>query len=62
MTDATADSVLTDVETDRGRRLAWQRRLTEFAESARRAVAAHPAVIPLLLTHRHGRAELLAPG
>jgi hypothetical protein len=34
------------------RRPAW-RRLTELAESARRAVAAYPAVIPTLLTHRH---------
>jgi AcrR family transcriptional regulator len=47
------DLVLADVETERGQRLAWQRRLSELAESARRAVAAHPAVIPLLLTHRH---------
>ena len=47
------DLVLAGVETGQERRLPWQRRLTELAESARRAVAAHPAVIPLVLTHRH---------
>jgi AcrR family transcriptional regulator len=47
------DLVLAEVETEPRRRLAWQRQLSELAESARRAVAAHPAVIPLLLTHRH---------
>lgn len=47
------DLVLADVETGQRRGLPWQRRLTELAESARRAVAVHPAVIPLLLTHRH---------
>jgi AcrR family transcriptional regulator len=47
------DLVLAEVDTGQRRRLPWQRRLAELAESARSAVAVHPAVIPLLLTHRH---------
>jgi AcrR family transcriptional regulator len=32
----------------------WQMRLRSLAERARRAVGDHPAVVPLLLTRRHG--------
>jgi AcrR family transcriptional regulator len=35
------------------RRLPWQDRITGLAERARQAITAHPAVIPLLLAHRH---------
>jgi Tetracyclin repressor-like, C-terminal domain len=34
-------------------RLPWADRVTELAERTRVAVAAHPAVIPLLMAHRH---------
>ena len=47
------DLVLAPVDTSQAHRLAWQRRVAELAERARAAIALHPAVIPLLLTHRH---------
>lgn len=47
------DLVLAAVDTSQARRLPWQDRVAELAERARAAIAAHPAVIPLLLAHRH---------
>ncbi len=47
------DLVLAAVDTSQTQRLPWQHRVMELAERARAAIAAHPAVIPLLLAHRH---------
>ena len=47
------DLVLADVDTSQAQRLPWEARVAELAERARYAIAAHPAVIPLLLSHRH---------
>jgi AcrR family transcriptional regulator len=47
------DLVLAAVDTSQTQRLPWQHRVTELAERARTTIAAHPAVIPLLLAHRH---------
>src|SRR5260370_16599526 len=47
------DLVLADVDTSQAQRLPWEARVAELAERARRAIAAHPSVIPLLLSHRH---------
>jgi AcrR family transcriptional regulator len=47
------DLVLAPVDTSLPARLPWPDRVAELAERSRVAVAAHPAVIPLLLAHRH---------
>ena len=48
-----ADLVLAPVDTSQAQRLPWQQRVAELAERARAAISGHPAVIPLLLAHRH---------
>ena len=45
--------VLAPGDTSQAHRLAWQRRVAELAEPCPRGRALPPAVIPLLLTHRH---------
>lgn len=47
------DMVLATVDTRRPPRLPWQDWVAELSERTRVAIAAHPAVIPLLLAHRH---------
>lgn len=47
------DLVLAAVDTNRPPRLPWQDWVAELGERTRIATAAHPAVIPLLLAHRH---------
>ena len=47
------DLVLAPVDTSLPGRLAWPDQVAELAERSRVAVAAHPAIIPLLLAHRH---------
>jgi AcrR family transcriptional regulator len=47
------DLVLSDVDPDLPAGVAWDRQVLVLAERARIAVAAHPAVTPLLLAHRH---------
>jgi AcrR family transcriptional regulator len=46
------DLVLSDVDPERPAGVAWDRQVMVLAERARIAVAAHPAVTPLLLAHR----------
>ena len=46
------DLVLSGVDTNLQPRTGWRTRVTILAERARAAVIAHPAVVPLLLTHR----------
>jgi AcrR family transcriptional regulator len=49
------DMVLAAVAPDAAaeRRLPWQDRIIALAGRARQAITTHPAVIPLLLAHRH---------
>lgn len=47
------DLVLAGVDTGGPQRAGWQARIADLAERVRRAVAEHPAAIPLLLAHRH---------
>lgn len=37
----------------------WQKQVTRLVERARDAIAGHPAVVPLLLTHRHAAPAIL---
>jgi len=46
------DLVLSRVDTNLQPRLGWRTRITLLAERARDAVITHPAIVPLLLTHR----------
>ena len=45
------DSVFLDVDVAISENASWDRNVTELSEAMRAAIAAHPAVIPLLLTH-----------
>ncbi len=47
------DLVLGSVDWDVSRRAAWRKRLSILVERVREAVSAHPAIVPLLLIHRH---------
>jgi AcrR family transcriptional regulator len=47
------DLVLTAVDPEAPGHLPWSGQVTVLAERVREAVAAHPAVVPLLLIHRH---------
>ena len=47
------DYVLADVDLDRSSRASWPTQVTRLAEGARAAIAAHPGVAPLMLSHRH---------
>jgi AcrR family transcriptional regulator len=47
------DEVLTNVEIESGRRISWERQITELTERIRDAVGAHPSIVPLLMLHRH---------
>ncbi|MFJ8012628.1 TetR/AcrR family transcriptional regulator C-terminal domain-containing protein [Streptomyces sp. NPDC096339] len=40
----------------------WQERVTELVARLRGAVAAHPAVLPLVLTHRHRSLSVMSWG
>ncbi|HEV2782029.1 MAG TPA: TetR/AcrR family transcriptional regulator C-terminal domain-containing protein [Actinophytocola sp.] len=53
------DLVLSDVDTTRPPRASWARQVTILVERVRDAVGAHPAVVPLTMTHRHTTASLL---
>lgn len=53
------DLVLAAVDLEVSARIAWRRRVTILAERVREVMSAHPAVVPLLLVHRHrSRASL----
>jgi AcrR family transcriptional regulator len=47
------DLVLGAGDTDLPARASWTKRVTILVERARDAISAHPAVVPVLLTHRH---------
>jgi AcrR family transcriptional regulator len=47
------ERVLDEVDTAVPARLAWRKRVTLLCERVRSAVAAHPAILPLSLLHRH---------
>jgi AcrR family transcriptional regulator len=47
------DCVLSTLDFEVSEVLPWEARIVELAERVRRAVAAHPAVLPLLVAHRH---------
>ncbi|HEX7993943.1 MAG TPA: TetR/AcrR family transcriptional regulator C-terminal domain-containing protein [Streptosporangiaceae bacterium] len=47
------DKVLAAVDVRRPAGLSWQGWVAELAQRSRVAIAAHPAVVPLLLAHRH---------
>jgi AcrR family transcriptional regulator len=47
------DLVLGAVDTDLSARASWTKAVTILIERARAAISAHPAVVPVLLTHRH---------
>jgi len=54
------DQVLGAVDLSPSKHDSWQKRLASLVERVREAVSAHPAVVPLLLIHRHrSRASLL---
>ena len=53
------DLVLGAVDLEVSSRAPWRRRVTILIERVREAVSAHPAIVPLLLVHRHrSRASL----
>lgn len=47
------DLVLGAVDLEVSSRPPWRRRVTILVERVREAVSAHPAIVPLLLVHRH---------
>lgn len=47
------EQVLSEVDLSVPSRASWRRRVTLLLERLRDAVGAHPAVVPLLLRHRH---------
>ncbi|MET0329850.1 MAG: TetR/AcrR family transcriptional regulator C-terminal domain-containing protein [Dyella sp.] len=47
------DHVLAAVDTDATSREPWDQKLARQAECVRLAVGAHPAIVPLLVRHRH---------
>lgn len=47
------DHVLSAVDLERPTRASWRRQVSVLVERVRTAAAAHPAAVPLLLTHRH---------
>lgn len=47
------DRVLESVDITVPARASWTKQITLLAERIRRAVGAHPAVVPLLMLHRH---------
>jgi AcrR family transcriptional regulator len=56
------ERVLAAVELPRASRGSWERRVGGLVERARDAIASHPAVVPLLLTHRHATASTVRWG
>lgn len=53
------DLILGAVALELPARTSWTRRLTLLSERVRQAVAEHPSVVPLLLTHRHSSQGVL---
>jgi AcrR family transcriptional regulator len=53
------DLVLSTVDTTRPHRAPWPRQVAILVERVREAVAAHPYVVPLTMTHRHTSRSLL---
>jgi AcrR family transcriptional regulator len=53
------DLVLSDVDTTPPGRAGWTRQVTVLLDRVRHAVAAHPEVVPLTLTHRHTARSVL---
>ena len=56
------DHVLSTVDFDVSRTASWHERLRMLAQRIWRAVSAHPAIVPLLLTHRHDSATIRRSG
>jgi AcrR family transcriptional regulator len=56
------EHVLGSVDVTPPARGSWEHRATELVTRARDAVARHPAVVPLLLTHRHATASTVRWG
>lgn len=56
------DHVLSEVDFEVSPQLRWDEQLMLVAERIRRAVAAHPAIVPLLLIHRHDSAPIRRSG
>jgi len=50
------DAVLRGIDTDLPARLGWRNRVIVLVERARDAMRAQPALVPMLLTRRHGSA------
>jgi AcrR family transcriptional regulator len=52
------DQVLVSVVTESTRGKAWEKQITRLAENIRKAVGAHPSIVPLLMLHRHASREV----
>ncbi|MFC7299552.1 TetR/AcrR family transcriptional regulator C-terminal domain-containing protein [Herminiimonas aquatilis] len=52
------DHVLASVDTESTPRTSWDKQITCLAENMRKAVGAHPSVVPLLMLHRHASSEV----
>jgi AcrR family transcriptional regulator len=47
------DQVLAAVDTELAPHTPWDRQITRLAQRMRKAVGAHPSIVPLLMRHRH---------
>lgn len=56
------DHVLSAVDFEVPRQQRWDEQLMSIAQRIRRAVAAHPSIVPLLLIHRHDSAPIRRSG
>lgn len=52
------DQVLASVVTESTPRTSWDKRITRLAQNIRKAVGAHPSIVPLLMLHRHASLEV----